>query len=196
MQMAMKTIDVRALAELMKKDSGVDLIDVRMPAEYETVHAEGARLEPLDRLQPSQILATRNGKADAPVYLICKSGMRSSKACEKFIAQGFDNVVNVSGGTMAWVAAGLPVQKKGRKVLPLDRQVQTTAGFICATGVVLGTFVNPWWYLLCAMVGCGLLVAGLTGFCPMALLIQRMPWNQGSDGAGAAAACCATPATK
>ena len=114
--------------------------------------------------------------------------MRSTKACEKFLAEGFDSVVNVTGGTQAWEAAGLPVERKGRTVLPLDRQIQTTAGLICFTGAVLGTFLNPWWYLLCAMVGCGLLVAGLTGFCPMAILISRMPWNQGTSSAGAT--CC------
>ena len=68
--MSMKTIEVKALAELMKKDAGIELIDVRMPAEYETVHATGARLAPLDGLQPKQVMAARNGKAAAPLYVI------------------------------------------------------------------------------------------------------------------------------
>lgn len=186
--MAMKTIDVKALAELMNKDTGVEVVDVRTPAEYETCHVIGARLAPLDRLEPKQLVAARSGTPNSPLYLICKGGTRSAKACEKFIAQGFDHVVNVTGGTEAWMAAGLPVEKKGRNVLPLDRQIQTTAGLICLTGVVMGTFLNPWWYLLCAMVGLGMTMAGLTGFCPMAILIARMPWNQASKSAGAT--CC------
>lgn len=186
--MAMKTIEVKALAELMAKDQSIELIDVRMPAEYETVHAAGARLEPLDRLEPKRVMAARNGNKSTPLYLICKGGTRSAKAYEKFIADGFDNVVNVTGGTEAWVAAGLPVEKTGRNVLPLDRQIKMTAGMICLAGVILGTFVNPWWYLLCAMVGCGLTMAGLTGFCGMAILLARMPWNQGTK--NASATCC------
>jgi rhodanese-related sulfurtransferase len=194
MAMAVKTIDVAELAALMRSDAGIELIDVRTPAEYETVHAVGARLSPLDRLDAAQVMATRNGKADSTLYVICKAGGRSAKACELFMEKGYQNVVSVTGGTDAWVAAGLPAEKGGRNVLPLDRQIQMTAGLICLTGVTLGAFVNPWWYLLCAMVACGLTMAGLTGFCPMAIVMARMPWNQGKT--NSAASCCAMNAAK
>jgi rhodanese-related sulfurtransferase len=179
-----QTIDPTRLAQLMRENTQVELVDVRTPAEYESVHAVGAQLVPLDRLEPKAIMEARNGRAQEPLYLICKGGTRSGKACEKFIAAGFTNVISVTGGTEAWVKAGLPVEATERKVLPLDRQIQLTAGLICLTGAVLGTFVNPWFYLMCAMVGCGLSMAGLTGFCPMAILMARMPWNQ--------AKCCGT----
>lgn len=185
--MAIRRVDVKFVGRLREQDPKLFLIDVRTPAEYETVHAEGAKLAPLSDLDPKEIMAGRS--AGDAVYLICKAGSRSMKAAEAFVSAGFTNVLNVDGGTDAWVAAGLPIARKGRNVLPLDRQVQTTAGLICLSGMVLGTWVNPWFYLLAAMVGLGLTVAGLTGFCPMAMLLERMPWNQGSS--SASGSCCA-----
>lgn len=187
--MSVQTIDVQTLSELLKKDPSLELLDVRTPAEFETVHAVGARLQPLDRLDPKAIMASRNGQANQPLYLICKGGVRSAKAAQAFQAAGYGNVISVAGGTDAWVKAGLPINCGSRKTLPLDRQIQLTAGMICLIGVILGTFVNPWWYLACAMVGFGLSMAGLTGFCPMAIVMARMPWNRASAGASC---CCSS----
>ena len=62
--------------------------------------------------------------------------------------------------------AGLPVVR-GKKMLPLDRQVQITAGTMALAGFALGEFVNSNWFLLAGFVGCGLVFAGVTGFCPL-----------------------------
>jgi rhodanese-related sulfurtransferase len=186
---SVRTIEPKALAALMQQNPKLELIDVRTPAEFESGHAAGARLFPLDRLDPKAIMASRNGSANQTLYIICKGGTRSGKACEQFIAGGFTDVVSVAGGTSAWTAAGLPVEGNNRSVLPLDRQVQTTAGLICLSGALLGTFVNPWFYLLSGMVGFGLTMAGLTGFCPMGILLGRMPWNQGSCCGGGSCSC-------
>jgi len=183
--MAVKTVDVGTVAKLMHSEQA-ELIDVRTPAEFETLHAQGAKLFPLDRLDPKAVMSARSS-ADKPLYIICKSGGRSAQACEKFISAGFENVVSVAGGTTAWAAAGLPTESTGRRTLPLDRQMQATAGTICLTGAVLGYAVSPWFYLLCAMVGAGLTMAGLTGFCPMMILLSRMPWNRGASCGGS---CC------
>ena len=95
----------------------------------------------------------------------------------------------MDGGTDAWVNAGLPIARGTRNVLPLDRQIQMTAGLIILTGAILGTWVNPWGYALSAFVGMGLTMAGLTGFCPMAILMAKMPWNKGTH--CATGSCCA-----
>jgi rhodanese-related sulfurtransferase len=185
------TIAPKDLWQLMQSGCITDLIDVRTPAEYGSVHAAPARHVPLDRLDPRAIMASRQPSADT-LYVICKSGGRSAQACDRFHAAGFTNVVSVEGGTTAWEKSGLPVVR-GRSALPLDRQVQLVAGLIALSGTLLGTFLNPWFYLLPAMVGCGLTMAGLTGFCPMAILLARMPWNQRYAGA---TSCCAAPATQ
>lgn len=184
----MQTIDVKRLAEQQSR-SDIELIDVRMPTEFREVHAECARNEPLESLDPGQVMAGRNGQADKPLYVICRSGNRSAQACKKFIDAGFENVVNVEGGTMAWDKAGLPVIR-GKKSLPLMQQVQITAGFLVVLGVVLASLVHPYFVGLSAFVGAGLMFAGATGLCPMASLIAKMPWNQCSDG-GCGGSCSA-----
>ena len=177
----MQTISVTQLCEL-QRNSKIDLIDVRMPTEFREVHAECARSLPLDSLDPKAIMANRNGTADQPLYVICRSGNRSSQACKKFIEAGFENVVNVEGGTMAWEKAGLPVIR-GKKSMPLMQQVQITAGFLVVLGTVFGTWVHPYAYGLSAFVGAGLMFAGFSGLCPMASLIAKMPWNK-CEGSG------------
>lgn len=181
----MQTIDVKQLSE--KRSQGeIDLIDVRMPTEFREIHAECARSVPLDSLDLKSLMAARNGSAGHPLYVICRSGNRSSQACKKFIDAGFNNVVNVEGGTLAWEKAGLPVVR-GKKALPLMQQVQISAGFMTVLGVVLGTWVHPYGYGLSAFVGAGLMFAGVTGLCPLASFIASMPWNQCKGGGSCSA---------
>ncbi len=173
----MQTIDVKELSSKQARGESIDLIDVRMPTEYRSMHAECARSVPLETLNPNEIMAERNGSANQPLYVICRGGNRSVQACEKFIAAGFTNVVNVEGGTLAWEKAGLPIIR-GKKSFPLIQQVQIAAGMLTLFGVFLGYAVDARWFGLSGFVGAGLLFAGLTGFCPMATLIAKMPWNQ------------------
>lgn len=60
------------------------------------------------------------------------------------------------------------------------RQVQLVAGSLVALGIALGVFLNPWFLVLPAFVGCGLMFAGATGWCGMAMLLGAMPWNKSS----------------
>jgi rhodanese-related sulfurtransferase len=104
----MKSIVPTELYDLVRQGRPVDLIDVRTPEEYQEVHAELASCEPLDTLDPVAIMQHRKD-AGQPLYLICRSGGRSEWACEQFIAAGYPNVVNVEGGTRAWLESNLPV---------------------------------------------------------------------------------------
>jgi hypothetical protein len=47
-------------------------------------------------------------------------------------------------------------------------------------GVGLGTWVHPGFYGLSAFVGVGLVFAGITDWCGMAMVLAKMPWNQRS----------------
>ena len=181
------TISPSSLADLRSRGDGVTLIDVRTPAEYDEVHVEGARNIPLDRLDPRAIAAEHAGKTGGPLYFVCKSGGRSQKACEQMIAAGVNDVVSVEGGTSACEAAGMKVARSGRKVMSLDRQVRICAGGLVVLGAVLGHFVNPAWHALSAFIGAGLVFAGVTDTCGMAMMLAKMPWNQ----VRGAAACCA-----
>jgi rhodanese-related sulfurtransferase len=162
------------------------IIDVRTPAEYAEVHAESARLVPLDRLDPAAVMTARPCAADEPLYVICKSGGRAAKACEQFQAAGFANVVSIEGGTAAWERAGLPVVRgTSRRVISLERQVRIGAGSLVLLGLALGRFVHPVCYLLSAFIGAGLVFAGATDWCGMGMLLARMPWNNRGGGADA-----------
>ncbi len=185
--MTITTISPRQLADL-RKSGKIDLIDVRTPVEFREVHVADARNLPLDRLDPATVMQARNGNKDEPLYLICRSGSRGRQACEKFLAAGITNVINVEGGTLACVEAGLPVVR-GKKAISLERQVRIAAGSLVLLGVLLGWLVHPAFLGLAAFVGAGLVFAGVTDTCGMGLLLARMPWNQAKDGP---ANCCAT----
>jgi rhodanese-related sulfurtransferase len=174
----MKTITVEELQKRIFTGDAVDLIDVRTPAEYGAVHVAGARLCQLDGLDCGAVLRARKGPAHLPIYILCHSGARAEKAAAKFAQAGFEGAVVVAGGTQAWVEAGFPVVRAERTVLPLDRQLQLTAGSLALLGVLLAHFVNPYWLWLSGIVGAGLMMAGATGFCPMRAVLARMPWNQ------------------
>ncbi|MCL6505485.1 MAG: rhodanese-like domain-containing protein [Bryobacteraceae bacterium] len=175
--MSVRTITAKELYERMQRGEWVELIDVRTPVEFREIHAEGARLVPLDRLDPKAVMAERNGTEERPLYVICRSGSRARQACEKFIAAGHFNVVCVEGGTLAWEQAGLPV-RRGKKGISLERQVRIAAGLLVLLGAVLGFFVHPYFIALSAFVGAGLVFAGITDTCGMGMLLARMPWNR------------------
>ena len=198
----MNTIPTITVAELQaRRDAGehVELIDVRTPLEFREVHVDFARNVPLDRLDPEKLMRECNGSAGKPLYVICKSGNRARQACEKLRKAGHGNIVNVLGGTQAWDAAGLPVVR-GKKAISLERQVRIAAGALVLTLALLAFFVNIHFVWLAALIGAGLVFAGVTDTCGMALILARAPWNQVKEEQRAAspaqqpqneqAACC------
>lgn len=153
---------------------GAVLIDIREMDEHANERIPGARHVPLSRILEGAAIP---GEKDKPVIFFCRSGYRtiandhalaSAAGCEAYVLEG---------GIEAWRDAGQGTEKAIRGPIEISRQVQITAGTMALLGVVLGAFVNPWFYLLDLLVGSGLTFAGVTGTCPMALLIERMPWN-------------------
>jgi rhodanese-related sulfurtransferase len=191
--MNIPNISPAKLAELLKENPNLELIDVRTPAEYREVHVEQARNVPLDRLDPSTLMQARTDSAQNPLYFICHAGTRGQNACEKFLKAGFANVVNIEGGTKACVEVGLSVIR-GKKAVSLDRQVRITAGLLVILGAVLGWFLHPAWIALSAFVGAGLAYSGITNTCGMAFVLARMPWNQCSPTADPC--LCSAPASQ
>jgi rhodanese-related sulfurtransferase len=183
--MSVPTITPLALAEQCKGDGKIDLLDVRTPLEFRELHVALARNVPLDKLDPAAVMNARNGSAEEPLYVICRSGGRGRQACGKFQAAGFTNVVNVEGGTLAWLESGLPVVR-GPKMISLERQVRIAAGLLVLLGVILGWLVHPACTGLAAFVGAGLVFAGVTDTCGMGLLLARAPWNRVKE----SSSCC------
>lgn len=189
--MTVPTVTPRRLEELRSEGRPADLIDVRTPVEFREVHVPFARNVPLDRLDPAAVAGQRGSPAGEPLYVICKSGGRGQKACEKLLAAGV-SVVNVEGGTQAWADAGLPVVR-GKKSISLERQVRIAAGSLVLLGGVLAWLVHPGFVGLSAVVGAGLLFSGLTDSCAMGMALARMPWNRVGCDAGV---CATTEARK
>ena len=175
----LQTISAQSLAE-KHNQKNVEIIDVRTPIEFREVRAAMARNVPLDALDPHTVMSNRNCAKDEPLYLICKGGTRGAKAQQKLIDAGFCNVINVEGGTEAWVKAGLPVVR-GKKAVSLERQVRIAAGFIVFVGGMLALFVHEYFAGIPTFVGAGLMFAGITDSCMMGMLIAKMPWNKCKD---------------
>jgi len=177
--MAVETITPEEAYRMRHRRSGsLEIIDVRTPAEYEQVHAEGARSVPLDDLDPRALQSTGNHE---PVLVICKSGGRAAKACDKLQRAGIANVFNVEGGTDAWIKANLPVVRGARATIALERQVRIGAGLLVLLGVALAWHVHPAFNLLSGFVGAGLLFAGITDWCGMGIILAKMPWNRATS---------------
>lgn len=154
------------------------LVDVREPAEYKAESIDPARNLPLSQvtIDEAHMPDHRNKK----LVLHCQSGKRSMMACEKLKSDDAPyDVWNLEGGILAWKEASLPVTVSGKKVLPLDRQAQLALSLMILVGMALGHFVSYTWFILPLVAGLGLLNAGLTGWCGIAKLMAKMPWNQG-----------------
>lgn len=158
------------LAESKEK---ICFIDVRSEDEFKSGHVPGATCVPLDRIEC--------GKAEIPkdklVILSCQSGRRSARAQQLLRERGYDNLAEMEGGFSAWAAEGHPVNRI-RNTIPVIRQVMLTAGGMVLIGTILGLTVSPALFAVPAFVGAGLAFAGATGWCGMAYLLERMPWNR------------------
>ena len=173
--MSLSTLSPQEVYE--KQKEGAVLLDIRSLDEYQYEHITDALLQPLPFLQeqglPSEV------KQVGTLIFYCKSGFRTRHATT-LLAQLVNNQTAfiMEGGLEAWKAAGLPTMLNRAQPLEIMRQVQIAAGGLILLGVVLGWLVSPIFYVLCAFVGIGLMMAGITGFCGMARLLAMMPWNK------------------
>lgn len=182
----------KTLKDWLDKGEAV-VVDVREPAEYESEHIAGAVSVPLGGVCCAKLPDVGGRK----IVLHCHLGGRSKAACEKLVGESSaQEVWNLEGGLAAWKQAGLPIEKSvsGKRVLPVDRQVQVVVGSCGLVGTLLGAFVNPAFLLIPGFLGAGLTFAGLTGFCGLVCILSHMPWNKAS--ACKNATCCCAPSDK
>lgn len=161
----------------IQQQQGVPLIDIRQPDEFRREHLPDALSLPLDDLLAGKRLSSE--KPAQTVIFHCQSGMRTQKNVEALMqAAAPAQVLLLEGGLANWKRAGLPTVQDKRQPRPLMQQVQIVAGSLVLLGVALGYLLNPAFFLLSGFVGAGLLFAGLSGWCGMALLLAKMPWNR------------------
>ena len=151
---------------------GALLIDVRDPSEHARERIPGAHNVPLAAL--AELPA-----GSAGYVFHCRSGARTAAhAAALAAAAGEADSYVIAGGIDAWRAAGLALDKDPAAPLEIMRQVQIAAGALILISVLLAVFVAPPFIALAAFVGAGLTFAGATGWCGMAKLLQRLPWNR------------------
>jgi hydroxyacylglutathione hydrolase len=105
---AIPQVSVNELKEKLATTADLQVVDVRRPAEYGNGHVPRALNAPLASLD--RVAAQLPFAKDKPTAVICAGGYRSSAAASLLEKFGFTNLLNVSGGTGAWINAGYPVE--------------------------------------------------------------------------------------
>ncbi len=101
-------ITVNELHQLISTATPLQILDVRRPPEYQSGHVPRALTSPLLSLQ--QNVANLGLDPTKPTAVICAGGYRSSAATSILQQHGYSNLLNVSGGTGAWIDSGYPVE--------------------------------------------------------------------------------------
>jgi len=156
------------------------VVDVREPDEYAYEHIAGVKNIPLRRLGGALAEISK----DQDVYVMCQSGARSMQAYQLLQSSGYSRLHNVEGGLNAWKAKGFPVERS-KGPIPIMRQVQIVAGTLALIGGVV-----PGGRWVAAIVGAGLIFAGVSGICMMANVLGHMPWNKLKPGAATGGSAC------
>jgi rhodanese-related sulfurtransferase len=150
------------------------LIDVRTYPEFAAGHIEGSEHAPL----PTLPLAAATWDRNHPLLLICKSGARSQQAHQQLTALGFTNLEVLHGGVDAWAASGKPLHTIARAPWSLERQVRIVAGSLVLLTLLLAFTVSHYFFIATALIGVGLVFAGISNICMMASVLSRFPWNR------------------
>lgn len=175
--MTIKNIDAKTLKKWLENDEAI-VIDVREPAEHESLKIINSKLVPLSQICKNQLPEISSKK----LVLHCHGGRRSLSACNKILSEDSElEIYNLEGGISAWKNEGFSVETSDKFFLPLDRQVQLAIGCGVFFGSILGFFVNQLFFLLPIFFGAGLIFASLTGYCGLAVLIGKMPWNKSKN---------------
>ena len=172
----MQEISVKELHKIIKNNDlkNYIIVDVRSKPEHKSVRIAEAINIPLEEIQKH----VQELNKYETVFLHCQSGKRSQEACKILSNLKHAKVVNIQGGILQWQSQGFEVNKTKGFHLPIIQQVHLIAGILTLTGAILSKTLNPNWIYLPMIIGAGLTFAGATGWCGMAKILQKMPWNK------------------
>lgn len=100
-------VTARQVAEMLRKDTSIILVDVRTPEEYQQGHIKGARLMDFYSAEFHAMMQTL--PQDRPVILYCRSGRRSDEAMKFLTSIGYSRVFNMLGGIIQWKKDRQPI---------------------------------------------------------------------------------------
>ena len=157
------------------------IIDVREKDEFASEHIEHSINIPLSMFN-SMAPGIFNQLTEKQIIIMCRSGVRSAQAQTMALGLGFNDAHSYEiypGGILRWKQEGKPVVKQSKTtVLPIMRQVQLIVGAMVLIFSMLALFVHPYFAYGAAFFGAGLFLAGASGFCLLANLLAKMPWNR------------------
>ncbi|MED7788925.1 rhodanese-like domain-containing protein [Francisella sp. 19X1-34] len=166
-----KNITVKEFLSLKKKEK-VKLIDIRTAGEHSRECIDCAENITVDKIYDTDI------QPDEIVVLHCQSGNRTNQAATKVKDLKAKAVYLLEGGINAWKQHKQPTQKNVKEPLPIMRQVQIIVGFMVLLGVVLSFTVSQYFAILSGFFGAGLLFAGVSGTCGLAVMLEFLPYNK------------------
>lgn len=170
-----RNINPKDAYEWLKNGEAI-LIDVREPEEFSAEHIAYAASLPLARVET--LLRLMDIPGGRKVLFHCRKGGRGTKACEMLNTSGFSGeVFNIDGGLNAWKEAGLPVIGGGPKI-SIFRQVQMIIGTMLFGLIILGMMGIGFAFMVAAIIAGAFAFTGFIGWCGLALLLQKMPWNR------------------
>lgn len=156
------------------------LIDVREPDEFMAEHIPHAISIPLGSIE--LLLEHIQIPPHKKLLFQCLKGGRAQQACN-IIHNKTNNayeIYNIAGGITGWKESGLAVigQTSKKTIISLFRQVQIIIGTLLVTLLTIGLAGYTIAFFIAIIISAALLTAGITGWCGLMLLLQRMPWNK------------------
>jgi rhodanese-related sulfurtransferase len=183
--MAIEFISAQALFTLLN-DPKTILVDVRPAHEHRHENIQANHLS-LDDYRQSLAVnqsvkanqSQLNSSQQPYVVLYCSAAIRSVEIAKE-LAQQYPNQLFyiLKDGINAWKKEALPLTKSKSFYLPISQQVQIAIGLILLIINLLAYLFGSAWFVLTAIMGVGLFLAGVTGFCGLAIVISKMPWNR------------------
>jgi len=172
--MKIKTITSQQAKDWFDNNEAI-LLDVREKFEYNSIKVRDSYSLPLGEVCIDKIPITESKK----IIIYCQKGMRGDQACRKLISEN-DNleIYNIEGGIDGWIEAGFAVEHSNKKTISLQRQLFIFIGIFLLVISLLAYLKHINFIFLIMFIGLGLLNAGITGWCGMAKLIAKAPWNK------------------
>jgi rhodanese-related sulfurtransferase len=167
-------LDATELRDLLNSAEPARVVDVRTPAEFETVHIPGSYNIPLDVLHSRRDDVVE--RLDGDVVLVCRSGQRSAQAQQVLTSAGVVAARVLRDGIVDWEKRGYAVDR-GEQRWDLERQVRLVAGSVVLSAV-LGSVAAPKLKWVAAAIGAGLTYAAVSDTCAMANVLAKLPYNR------------------
>lgn len=167
----MRKITVSELCRRQEAGDHLLLADLRSYDDYARAHIPGAICVSAGQLE---LLLKEE---DDPIILIMPN---ASQMTDDYLIpmQGRGQFLVLEGGTESWIGSGRDAVGGAHPAWSIERQVRLIAGTLLLITSFLALAVNPAWIYVPMLIGFSLFVAGSTGFCTVARILQHMPWNK------------------